>query len=259
MKMPGPKPRKIVLAVLLIVIPMAILVWVGYQVWYTDQLKAIDADYCPEGNAQQKEKGFVSPGHTAILIDTSNKIPQEDAERAFQRISAWTRDRNSVPLLQKLSIYGLPESVNARVVSSSSHCIPKGGEEAEQLYENPVYVEARFLRFLGELQKIFQGLVAREEAPHSPILETMDDLVQRHEDIDSIVLVSDMLQHTHLWSHYDGEGDMSGISPTCDRVGNAGQLKAVYVYYIDRGHPDQEWPDPRWDRCLSGVEIVRMN
>ena len=72
---------------------------------------------------------------------------------------------------------------------------------------------------LGKLQEIFQGLVAREEAPHSPILETMDDLVQRHEDLDSIVLVSDMLQHTHLWSHYNGEGDMSGISPTCDRVG----------------------------------------
>ena len=259
--MSGQKPWKVALAILGIVGSLTVLGWTGYKTWYTDQLRVGPPDYCPTGTWPQIKEGFEVPGHTAILIDTSNEIPAKDAELAFRRIDAWTR--NSAPFLQRLSIYGLPESANDRDFRSyGSWCIPKEGAEANLIYENPVYVEAQFRGFLATLQDHFRDLVSREEADQSPIVETMAGLVQRHEDLDSIVLVSDMLQHTPLWSHYTMEGDTLGIPSECGRVTGPGRLKTVYVYYIDRGLTKiqaPEWPDEWWRRCLSGVRTEMLN
>ena len=46
--MSAQKSWKPVFAVLLIVIPIALLGWVAYKMWYTDQLKALTSDYCPQ-------------------------------------------------------------------------------------------------------------------------------------------------------------------------------------------------------------------
>ncbi len=254
---------KVVFGVLGIAGSLALIASIGYAIWYTDQLRVGPPDYCPTGTGPQEKAGFVVPGHTAILIDTSDEIPPSDADRAFQRINAWTRNRNAVPFLQRLSIYGLPESAYESAAGGhDSWCIPKTGEEINRIYENPVYVEAQFRRFLATLQGMFKDLVDREEAAHSPILETMAHLVRRDTTLNSIVLVSDMLQHTLLWSHYTREGDTAGISSTCSQVRGEGRLKKVFVYYIDRGLPEiqpPEWPDPWWRECLRGVELVEMN
>lgn len=259
--MPGQKPWKVAGAIFGILVSLTVLIWTGYAAWYTDQLRVRPPDYCPTGTWPQINEGIEIPGHTAILIDTSNEIPTKDAELAFRSIDAWTR--NSVPSLQRLSIYRLPESANDRDVRpDGSWCIPKEGAEANLIYENPVYVEAQFRRFLATLQDVFRRLVSRKEADQSPIVETMAGLVQRHEDLDSIVLVSDMLQHTSLWSHYTMEGDTLGIPSECSRVTEPGRLKTVYVYYIDRGLTEiqaPEWPDAWWRRCLGGVQTEMLN
>ncbi|MYC80537.1 MAG: hypothetical protein F4X19_00415 [Acidobacteria bacterium] len=261
MTMSGQKPWKVARAILVIVVSVAVIFGIGYQTWYTDQLRVRPPDYCPTGTWPQIREGFEVPGHTAILIDTSNEIPAEDAKLAFQRIDAWTR--NSAPFLQRLSIFGLPESANDRVVRSfGSWCVPKDGTEANRIYENPVYVEAQFRRFLATLQDVFRELVGREESARSPIVETMAGLVQRNDDLDSIVLVSDMLQHTSLWSYYTMEGDTLSIPSECGRVTEPGRLKTVYVYFIDRGLAEiqaPEWPDAWWRRCLSGVKTEMLN
>ena len=255
------KPWKVVLAFLGIAGSVTVLGLIGYGTWYTDQLIVRPPDYCPTGTFPQVNEGIEVPGHTVILIDTSNEIPVEDAELAFQKINSWTR--NSAPLLQRLSIFGLPQSASDRAVRSyGSWCIPKEGAEANIIYENPVYVEAQFRRFLATLQDMFGELVSREEAAESPIVETMASLVQRNDDLDSILLVSDMLQNTPLWSHYSMEGDTLGIRSECRRITGPGRLKTVYVYYIDRGLTDiqvPEWPDPWWSRCLSAVRTEMLN
>ena len=255
------KPWQAVLAILAFLGALTVLGSIGYGTWYTDRLIVRPPDYCPTGTYPQVREGIEVPGHTAVLIDTSNEIPMEDAELAFQKIDAWTR--NSAPFLQRLSIYALPESANDRAVRSyGSWCIPKEGAEANIIYENPVYVEAQFQRFLAILQDMFQELVSREEAAQSPIVETIASLVQRNDDLDSIVLVSDMLQNTPLWSHYTMEGDTLGIPSECRRITGPGRLKTVYVYYIDRGLTEiqaPEWPDPWWSRCLSAVGTEMLN
>ncbi len=263
--MSGQKSWKPVFAVLLIVIPIALLGWVGYKMWYTDQLRVAPPDYCPTPTGPQEKRGFVVRGHTAILIDTSNKISKEDAKQAFKKIESWARDRDSEAYIEKLFLYGLPESKEQLPAQSKgSSCIPKDGAEYDPIYENRVFVEAQFRQFLATLKPIFRDLVDREEAAQSPILETMAHLVQRDTMLNSIVLVSDMLQNTPASDHYAKvEGDTRDIPSTCREITGLGQLKTVYVYYIDRERPEiqpSEWPDPWWRECLRGVEqLVEMN
>lgn len=102
----------------------------------------------------------------------------------------------------------------------------------------------------------------REETAQSPIVETMASLVRRYDDLDSILLVSDMLQNTPLWSHYIVGGDSLAVASECRRITNPGRLKTVHVYYIHRENPENhalEWPDVWWRRCLTGVTAEMLN
>ena len=233
----------------------------GFYAWYTEQLRVGPPSYCPTGTWPQEHRGIRVPGRTVILIDTSDSIEAQDGERAIQDVTTWTRD--TAPFLQRLSAYGLPERPDGEVEPiSESFCVPKEGDDANIIYENPVFVEAEFRRFLLRLEAILRVLIGLEEADRSPIAETMADLVDRHDDLDSFVLVSDMLQNTPAWSHYKRGGDPAKADSVCDRITESGRVRRCTLYYIDRGREDiqmPEWPDEWWRDCLGDIETRMLN
>ena len=260
----SPHLFKVVGLVSVIVAVGVLLVYVGYRLNYADQLRVREANgYCPTGTRAQVREGIRIPGHTVILVDTSNEISEEDGAKAFERIEEWTRDTLRAPFLQKLSIYGLPESEHeAASQSGRSWCIPKQGEMADVLYENPRVVEIEFATFLNRLRRILDELRDREEADVSPIVETMASLVERNEDIDSFLLVSDMLQNTSLWSEYAEEAPVSdGAMAECGRITRSGRVRDLFLFYIDRKLAVQsnDWPTHRWRACLQGIATRTMN
>jgi len=248
---------------------VALLLVAGCYAYYSDGLKVDASDYyCPTGTWPQKIQGIHVPGHTPILIDTSDRISNEDRKLAFSGIRNWAR--RATPVLQRVSIWGLRDSVDETVEPrGESWCVPKRGTDANQLYENPVYVDAQFQRFLAGTENILHELLDRNEASVSPIVEAMAELVERYEDtdsvVDSFVIVSDMLQHTPpTWSHYWSADtasvrDSSRIQAACRRITGSGQVKSVHVYYINRNLPEVQplrWPSPWWRECLRGVELL---
>lgn len=260
----SPPTVKVVLLVLVIVGLGALVVYVGYRLNYADQLRVREANgYCPTGTRAQVREGIRIPGHTVILVDTSNEISEEDGTKAFERIEEWTRDTVRAPFLQKLSIYGLPESEHEDPSQSGrSWCIPKQGEMADLLYENPRVVEIEFATFLNRLRRVLDELRNREEADVSPIVETMASLVERNEDIDSFLLVSDMLQNTSLWSEYNDETTVPDEAMAeCNRITRPGRVRGLHLFYIDRNIAVQssDWPTDRWSACLAGIETTTMN
>ena len=260
----SPHLVKVIGLVSVIVAVGVLLVYVGYRLNYADQLRVREANgYCPTGTRPQVREGIRIPGHTVILVDTSNEISEEDGARAFERIEEWTRDTLRAPFLQKLSIYGLPESENeAASQSGRSWCIPKQGEMADVLYENPRVVEIEFATFLNRLRRILEELRDREEADVSPIVETMASLVERNEDIDSFLLVSDMLQNTSLWSEYADEAAVSDEAMAeCGRITRPGRVRDLFLFYIDRKLAVQsnDWPTHRWRACLEGIATRTIN
>ena len=202
-------------------------------------------------------------GHTVILIDTSDRITPQDAETAFQRIDDWARDTVQAPFLQKISIYGLPEST-AEIPrrSGPSWCVPRQGATANVLYENPRVVEIEFREFLQGVKTQLDSLRRREQADQSPILETMAHLVQQREDLDSFVLVSDMLQYTELADLYEKDPRLTDRArQECDIAFAMRELRSVWVYYVDRELEVQGnvWPTAWWAECLQGVQAQTLN
>lgn len=257
-------PFKVFGLVLLLLFLFSVVTYVGYRLDYADKLKVRAANgYCPTGTRPQIREGIEIPGHTVVLIDTSNRIAEEDGRLAFEKIDELTRDTLRTPFLQKVSIYGLPESESEESVRSGRPwCVPKQGEMANELYENPRVVALDFRDFINGLQEVFESLRTREEADVSPIAETMAYLVERYEDLDSFVIVSDMLQHTSLWNAYTGGGALStDAAAVCKRITRPGTLRAVYVYYIDRQIPVQgaSWPTAGWKQCLAGIRAEALN
>lgn len=239
------------------------LCYAGYRLWYADQLRVHYADgFCPRGTWPQEREGVVVPGHTVILIDTSDEITPEDAEAAFDRIDHWSRDPLQAPFLQKISIYGLPESMAAIPEQSGrSWCVPRPGAMANVLYENPRAVEIEFRRFLRGVKTELDALIQQPQAAQSPIAETMAHLAQQHEDLDSFVLVSDMLQHSTLATHYGGDTSLTPEARSeCGTMSGGGRLRSVWVYYVDRKLELQGnlWPTAWWAECLEGVQAQTL-
>lgn len=260
----SPSRAKVSFFVLLIVLLVGLVFFVGLKLNHADQLRVREANgYCPTGTRAQVREGIRIPGHTVILVDTSNQISEENGEKAFKRIVEWTRDALRAPFLQKLSIYGLPESEHEDPSQSGgSWCIPKQGKMADLLYENPRVVEIEFMTFLNRLRSILDEIRDREEAAVSPIVETMASLSQRNDDIDSFLLVSDMLQNTSLWSEYSGETALSvEAMAECDKITGPERVRNLYLFYIDRNIAVQsnDWPTDRWSACLDGVEMAVIN
>ena len=139
-------------------------------------------------------------------------------------------------------------------------CRPARGEEAKILYENPVYVDSLFRRrFLGKLNAVFSELLNREPAAQSPIVETIHFLVKSEFEPDSFILVSDMLQHSSVASHYPpGKGD---VLKYCEKIRNIAKLMSIQVFYIVRENSPQrsDWRSPYWGACFEGIETITLN
>lgn len=250
-----------------ITILVAVLVGLSiaaYRLWYQEGLRVHYADgFCPQGTWPQQREGVTVPGHTVILIDTSDQITSDVAERAFERIDEWARDTLGAPFLQRVSIYGLPESTSAIPVQSGrSWCVPKHGALANVLYENPRVVEIEFRRFLRGVKVQLDSLRQREQADRSPIVETMSYLAQHHPDLDSFVLVSDMLQHSESANNYAGSATLTDRARReCEQAFAKRDVRSVWVYYVDRSLEVQEriWPTSWWRQCLGEVRGQTLN
>ena len=240
--------RKIILGVAMMCFVFLSFVYIMGGLFYAESLKVKARDgFCPQGTWAQKRENITIPGHTAILVDTSNKISTEDGEKALRHITAWIR---ALPFLQKISVYGLPpgEGVKPSLLGKP-WCVPKQGKTANIVYENPRLVETAFKgKFLGRISQIFNILIKQEEADQSPIVETMVYLSDI-DNVDSIWLVSDMLQHSSTASHYSGDGDMKLL---CKKL----KFNEIKIYYIDRKIEQQSLAHRKiWKNCLADSNI----
>ena len=244
--------KKTLLGIGLSVIAFGVLLYAMLTLLYADSLRVREREgFCPTGTWAQNREGVEIPGHTVILVDTSNKIVEQDGNDALGAIEKWAREE--VDFLHKVTLYGLPETEDTvpRQIGQS-WCIPKQGAMADVLYENPRYVESQFRGvFLANLRRTFDGLLERQEAPQSPIVETLSYLVGALDDLTGVVVVSDMMQHSSLISHYDDNNVSLGEMEECQNI----KLKSLHVLYIRREIRQQpmDW-NTNWAGCFDNIE-----
>lgn len=181
-----------------------------------------------------------TPPHTVVMIDrTEVRYSPGQARRINEVILS---ARNGLEVGERLSLFELNHRGEIRNTNRFSVCNPGRGDQINPLYRNPNRVQARYdALFERPLNRALDGLLDLIDSPVTPLLEALAEL-GNHEDFDArvprrrIILISDMLQNTQLYSVYGhARTDLANRLPDPSAI--AQQIEA------------------RYGRSLAGVEI----
>ena len=149
-------------------------------------------------------------GPTGVLVtvlDLSDPLSQLQANRLENELARRIED---APEGTMISLGVVRSDIDTSGIRFSM-CRPRGGWEANMLYQNRALIERRFTEgFQRPLSEALTALLEGEELPISPIIETMHQVVldtQGYRSVDvskSIVLVSDLYQNSGVHSFYRG-------------------------------------------------------
>ncbi len=234
---------KDILGVFNILIVLAILAGISYAA-----LVLRPAEFDPDTLCLAGE----TPPHIGLVIDKTDLYSPEQAD-AIEELVLETRDRLEIG--ERLTLFELDARGELVNTNGFSLCNPGRGDQINPLYRNPQRVETRYQAlFEGPLQAALADLVEPKESPASPILESLARLaVTADFDIDTprrqVVLVSDMLQNSQLFSVYGrARGDLAGRLPDPRQVAEAIEREygdallgvTVDVYIIPRRGWEQD-------------------
>lgn len=145
------------------------------------------------------------PAHSVLVVDKTDMYTPAQAS-SIEALVFQTRDRLEIG--ERFSLFELDERGELTHTNRFSLCNPGRGEQINPLYRNPNRVEARYQAlFERPLQRALADLVRPKDAPQSPVIESLARLTQeagfnRSVDGRRIILVSDMLQNSPLYSVY---------------------------------------------------------
>lgn len=222
---------------------------------------ATDARDCPTGAPL--------PENRVLLFDGSDRLDVVQQEWVEARLGEWI---GGVPRHGRVRLYALTQ--DARALSAGfDRCNPGSGEDESFWVANPGKLKRRWKSLFAApaddaLQRLPSGPLER-----SPLLENLQILAVRAQlepgeaaARRSLLLVSDLLQHSQAFSHYtQGCADPSAFiaSESFGRV--RGDLRGleIEVLYIQRERPagctvsdHVNW----WDAVFeaSGADLVRV-
>lgn len=149
------------------------------------------------------------PAHTAIIID---KTDEYSTQQANLIASAIRRAQDRLAIGERFTLFELDADGRFDPRGAFSLCNPGRGSQVNPLFSNPERIEERYANmFEAPFEAVISDLVEPKEAPSSPILEAMARLAQTElfspEAPDrTLILISDMLQNSDLFSAYGGGG-----------------------------------------------------
>jgi hypothetical protein len=147
---------------------------------------------------------------TVILVDQSETLTETHRRFALNFIKDYVADDAALPVRSRIALFTFSEA-NFESRSSPSFrpvsdlCRPPS--HGNDLYENNRKITKDFYqRFLVPVTAALEQSLTAEVGERSPILETLQ-LISRSQEIadggrKTLILVSDMLQHTDGFSHY---------------------------------------------------------
>lgn len=186
--------------VILIVIAMTLVVIVG--MWF---FKEAESRVELDSNTNCPIKGANSV--TAILIDTTDSLSRDQALYLNKKLSELVLNSETY---DKFDIYFLNETTD-KISPSISVCNPGDGNDKSELTNNKRRLkEVWKTTFFDKLSELFSTLREVPQADQSPIIEgikfvSIDAFVGNEAKNKKLIVVSDLLQHSSLLSHYSDQ------------------------------------------------------
>lgn len=171
----------------------------GYVYWRASR-EHVDIDsesLCP---TNQEPSAYF-----AIVLDASdpfNEIQRTAIKRELDDL--WTR----VPGHGEVRVFGLAVDDATPATEVFRVCNPGSGEGADPIMQNPARLQKRFEEYLKKLERGEREWLRKEGTKVSPIMEALQAVALsfpvRTGKPRSVILVSDLLQHSSRFSLYGG-------------------------------------------------------
>lgn len=202
----------------------------------------------------------------AILLDMTDPVSASQLSAARSLIEREI-DRASPGTRISLALVSPDPSVQGRV--QLSRCKPRTGQDADELYENPAMIAARYRDgFVAPLDQALRGLLSAKGSDTSPIMESIQAFISDapgfrvFEGPRKLVIFSDLMQHGELMSFYRGQTwrDLEKSGATA-RFAHSLTGAEVVILRIPRPNAPTADVDDFWSRYfdVQGAASVKLH
>jgi hypothetical protein len=202
----------------------------------------------------------------AILLDMTDPVSASQLAAARSMIEREI-DRAALGTRISLGLVSPDPAVQGKV--HLSVCKPRTGADANELYENPIMIAARYRDgFAAPLEAVLESLLAADGSKTSPIMESLQALIadapgfRVFEGTRKLVIFSDLMQHGDLISFYRGQTwrDLEK-SGAIERFAHSLTGADVVILRIPRPKAPAADVDDFWSRYfdLQGAASVRLH
>lgn len=188
------------LALLMLVVALSIGAGFSYIYYQGLHKEGIDeVTLCPKSGPK---------GHLVLLIDLTD--PASMTQMRFARAEI-DRQIGSTAVGEMITIGAVTPDEQQREKSFFTICKPPSGQQADALTENARMIEAAYQeKFVQPLEALLTDLMTVSEAPSSPIMENLQELLSRVPGFGGspsqrLIIFSNLSQHSDVLSFYRGE------------------------------------------------------
>lgn len=187
----------------------------------------------PEGDAAHPPKGTI-----AMIIDKTD--PMTGQEQQVIDARGHSLARYELHKGERLSIWAIGDHEDGTL--SKEFCLTSPGFTANGITDNERMVRARFdSTFARPMDAVLADVTRREIAATSPIMESLREVGELKEFTDvqgprRILIVSDMLQNSHVYSQYGAARDFASFSrlPVWRELRSSLEGVSVEIVYLHR-------------------------
>jgi hypothetical protein len=210
---------------------LVLIVVLGVGTWWLRKSKEqLDADNCPRSGVRALH---------VLMIDRSDPISPQQAQMVRQHVQTL---KNEAKFGTRFDIYTFEGDTKNEMQPVVRVCAPGRPEEANEWIENPEQVRRRYEeRFLLVLERGLDELLSATSRDNSPVIESLRAAsitsfgpLSAGKIPVSLTLVSDMVQHSTMVSHFKAEPNFAQLQKS------------------------QTWPTLRPDLKGADVEILYL-
>lgn len=173
----------------------------------------------------------------AILIDTTDKLSSRTSrhvEKYFENFLV------HLPVNSKISVYevsGISVELNRPIISL---CKPDDGSNANGMISNPEMIKKTFKsKFSLPLKEKLDSIMKNKTSDSTPLIESIQSAVVEsfldypEASSKQIILVSDLLQHSDLYSFYSERPDYEGFFKKTKELGKGFvNLRGIKIHFL---------------------------
>lgn len=173
----------------------------------------------------------------AILIDTTDQLSKASASHAEHYIDLLV---SNLPSNSAIAVYEITDNTGGLIEPVISLCKPDDGSNANSIVSSPEIIRKNFQnKFSFPLREKLKIVMSNNESNTTPLIESIQSAVVEtfleHNGATSkqIIVISDLLQHSDLYSFYREVPSFDGFVKKSSETGRGFvDLKGIKMHFL---------------------------